>query len=505
MSILNGPFIAAADARAKCLRALTSTAQPAEAAAALASAADATRGTGAPETDSPTAELWRAYAAALDVLAHFERWEAGVRAADPGADAAYRAATRNAQLAGRQLEEAEGRYGASFAPASAQDLQAILNDAAQLTDPDNISGLKSRLLAVALPQPHTKAKRQQYMGRPASAPEPDPLALCTITLQDEPITHAHVIPRNLVHKVGVRARLTVWPAWADELRIEFLSVLQQPSQLTAPAWRLRRPERDAEGYWTVQAEGALSFSVAQPLGQAPASLRLAVSLIGDGRTEHVACVGYEALQLHITDPSAGTMSGQTQLDERLLRIFESTDAGPYPDEEKLAFRRMLTGLARVAASMHVRRDYATGAEVAEDVFHRDLLKQLDMQPELTGRVWDGRRQGGGPTDLIHDMINAELKVEKNTTATLENAHRYLGQPTQYAASSGAQLTILCILDMTAKQSPVGVVGNYIGLIEPALHGLTDPAYPSRVAVVIINGNLPLPSDWAGTKIAHSVP
>ncbi len=59
--------------------------------------------------------------------------------------------------------------------------------------------------------------------------------------------------------------------------------------------------------------------------------------------------------------------------------------------------------------------------------------------------------------------------------------------------------------MTAKQAPVGIVGNYIGLIEPALHGLTDPAYPARVAVVIINGNLPLPSNWAGTKIAHNAP
>ena len=504
MSTLKGPFVAAADARARCLRALTSTSEPAEAAVELASAAEATRATGAPDTDSPTAELWRAYAEVLDVLADFERWDAGLRAANPDANAAHRAATRNAQLAGRRLEEAQGRYGASFAPASEHGLKAILNDAAQLTDPDSIGGLKRRLVAVPLPQPHTKAKRQQSARPPTSAREPEPLALCTISLQDEPITHALAIRPNVVHTVGVRARLTQWPAWADELRIEFLSVLQQPSQLAAPVWRLPKPARDADGYWTVHTDGALSFSVAQPLGEAPVSLRLAVHLIGDGRTEHVACVGYEALQLHVTDPSAGTMSGQTQLDERLLRIFESTDAGPYPEDEKLSFRRMLIGIARVAASMHVRRDYASGTTVSEDVFHRDLLKQLDMQPELTGRVWDGRRQGGGPTDLVHDNINAELKVEKNTTATLENAHRFLGQPTQYAASSGAQLAILCVLDMTEKKSPVGVVGNYIGLIEPGLHGLTDPAYASRVAVVIINGNLPLPSDWPGKKIAGNV-
>lgn len=226
------------------------------------------------------------------------------------------------------------------------------------------------------------------------------------------------------------------------------------------------------------------------------------SLLGNDRVEPVACVGYEALHLHITDPSAGTMSGQTQLDERLLRIFESTDAGPYPDDEKTAFRRMLIGIARVAASMHVRRDYAQDSEISEIILHRDLLKQLDMQPQLAGRVWDGRRQGGGPTDLIHDSINAELKVEKKTVVTLDNAHRYLGQPAHYAAAAGSQLAILCILDMTTKTAPVGVMGNYIGLMDPTLHGLVDAAYPARVAVLIINGNLPLPSDWAGKKVDH---
>jgi len=57
--------------------------------------------------------------------------------------------------------------------------------------------------------------------------------------------------------------------------------------------------------------------------------------------------------------------------------------------------------------------------------------------------------------------------------------------------------------MTEKNSPVGAMGNYIGLLEPALHGLTDPVFPSRVAVVIVNGNLPLPSGWAGVKVAHT--
>jgi len=50
--------------------------------------------------------------------------------------------------------------------------------------------------------------------------------------------------------------------------------------------------------------------------------------------------------------------------------------------------------------------------------------------------------------------------------------------------------------MTPKLAPPGVLANTIGWLDPALHGLDDPAFPSRVAVVIVNGNLPVPSAWS---------
>lgn len=54
--------------------------------------------------------------------------------------------------------------------------------------------------------------------------------------------------------------------------------------------------------------------------------------------------------------------------------------------------------------------------------------------------------------------------------------------------------------MTPKKIPPGVLENYLGWMKPALAGLDDPRFPSLVGVIIINGNLPVPSGYSrGTE------
>jgi hypothetical protein len=60
--------------------------------------------------------------------------------------------------------------------------------------------------------------------------------------------------------------------------------------------------------------------------------------------------------------------------------------------------------------------------------------------------------------------------------------------------------MLCILDVTERDTPVGVLANGIGLFRPKLAGLDEPTYPSLVGVIIVNGGLPLPSEWSGKRV-----
>ena len=88
---------------------------------------------------------------------------------------------------------------------------------------------------------------------------------------------------------------------------------------------------------------------------------------------------------------------------------------------------------------------------------------------------------------------------ENAGAAYRFAPKYIGQPTQYAAADGAQLSILAILDMSSKQLPIGTPENYLFTLEPRLHGLDNPEAPSLVSVLVVNGNLPTPSSWSRKK------
>ena len=145
--------------------------------------------------------------------------------------------------------------------------------------------------------------------------------------------------------------------------------------------------------------------------------------------------------------------------------------------------------------------YKQGATVREREFHDDLFTRLLGEPELGARLERGSKLGLGFLDVRHDGITAELKVERRTAVTQETAPKYMGQPTQYAAADGARLSILSVLDMSRKTSPVGVPENYVFTLEPALHGLKNPEAPSLVAVIVINGNNPPPSSWSRRKTA----
>ena len=146
------------------------------------------------------------------------------------------------------------------------------------------------------------------------------------------------------------------------------------------------------------------------------------------------------------------------------------------------------------------KEYRRGTKVSERKFHDDLFARLLAEPEIEGRLERGSALGLGFLDVRHDGITAELKVERRTPATKESAPKYIGQPTQYAAADGARLSILTILDMSAKEQPIGTPENYLFTLGPELHGLTNPEAPSLVAVLIVNGNLPTPSSWARRKI-----
>ena len=256
----------------------------------------------------------------------------------------------------------------------------------------------------------------------------------------------------------------------------FLSVLS-PDQARLPSFAFPRVPPDDDGVCRLSASGSLSVSFTLPAGAPPLAFPIAARFTGPGLDEVLPVAGHSELRLRPFDATTDALTRRPQLDERIVRhVLRAPRHGPERRRRPGVLpalhghRRQSRGHA-VRALLHEKG----GGGVTERSFHDDLFDRLLADPALEGRVQRGTRAAGGFLDIIHDRINAELKVAKQTAVTVETSHKYLGQAADYAADTGSQLSILVVLDMTQTKNPPGVLENYLGFMKPALAGLDDPA------------------------------
>ena len=490
-----GNLTVAQDARAASLRALADRRDAVELSRQLNAAADGAARLVAAHDTRPTARAWRGYSAALKAAARLVDWKQAVLQADPNAQRHLDSAHLVATEASAELDPTEP----TLSP-----LVIVLTAIAAVASASEVAPCLDLLQAVPLPLPISKpppAPTRPHVKREASPPEP--IAVALFDLNGEPAPDAALIHSQHFNDLRLQLRLTQWPDWADELHATAISVAGENASF--PSFHVGRPPTpDADGLWTVEGLGKLVIKAAQPLGSDPLSFTLLIELVSsvDGRKESVRAVGQRELRLWAVDDSPTSFfTGYEQLDQRLAEIFAliSENDAFGPESERKAFMRFLRALLRVTTTMQTRSFYRD-ATPDEKQFQTDLLNLLEQHDALAGRLQEGSEIGGGETDIVHDKIVAELKVEKNTAVTAENAPQYLGQTTSYASGLGSQLGIAVVLDLSEKKSPLGHPANYVHWFEPKLHGVTDPTYASHVAVLVVNGNAPRPSDFSGRKV-----
>lgn len=462
---------------------------PTERAAALDAASEAMGGRPAARDTGVTARATRALATALGCLADLERWEVDTVSAAVDAERHRRSAEYKARTSATELDADDPILG---------PLREILERIAAVRDLRDGAGLREDLARAPVPLPLVNPPPAPYSGRQmcSTATPPTPRAAVITTLDGSPVTWAHAVTPGYVHELAVEARVLDWPANAVELVLRFLSRWPR-SAVDVTEIRMARPDQAVHGVHTARETGHLALHAVAADPATPVQLTIEGELVAnDGASAPLRLLGHHELEVRTFDPAADVITGASALDERILGMLaELRDKNIAPHEQK-AFGRFLGAITRAGVRIVAEREFPQGSNPTEREFQAELLKRVAMAPELGGRVQEHAWQGGGPTDLAHDGVVAELKVERAYPTTMERAADYMAQATQYAAAGQRQLAILVVLDMTPKQAPPGVLANSIDWLEPASHGLEHPAYPSRVAVVIVNGNLPVPSAWS---------
>lgn len=442
--------------------------------------------------DGPSAQLRVGYKRALGVLEQLYRWDASVQAAASDSAQHIAAARRNAEIAAEGLRDAQGSF---------VELVDVLERMANLTEASELEALRSSLCAIPLPMRMIATPRGgRGHGRPSDPVPVRPRVICLLRLGDQPITGPVLVRPNTAYNLQIEARVLDWPDWAERIHIHFLS-RWQGTAADVPSVTLDRPDKGADGVWRAVSDGGVVVRATPARPDTPLLFTVEAEIQGESQREPIEVVGYAELALHAYDPAVDYITGSEVIDQRVHEVLLAVGASGAPEAERKAFADLFITLANEAQILVANRTFRGGQPVLEAEFQSRLLERAQSELGATN-VRTGAEVGGGEMDIVYlDDFTAELKIERNTPASLDRAAAYLGQPAQYAAGAGRQLSILCILDISERAAPVGVLANGIGLLRPALAGLEDPDYPALVGVIIVSGGLPLPSAWAGKRVA----
>jgi hypothetical protein len=389
----------------------------------------------------------------------------------------------------------------------ARALRAIL--AADPAQPPHLDLSTVLTAAASLPAPLLfirRPERQHGFGpwTPPAEPEPDSatVAVALVSIDDTLLTGPAIVDPALTHTLTLQVQTDPWPAWVERLDAELISTLND-TELQRPAFTWQRHQH-TDDQDTYQETGSLHVRYAVPTTQhaPPVLVRLTwrgTDENGNPKSQPLDIAGHREFRVRPFDPARDATTQYEVFDEHLFGIYEKLAAAGYPRNQLQPFARLLNAISRAGLAMTWNKKYRRGHHVTERQFHDDIHAALLADSTLEGRVERGTALGHGYLDTRHDGITAELKVARDLPVTAASATKYIGQPTQYAAADGARLSILVILDMSRKVLPIGTPENYLFVLGPKQHGMTDPHSPSVVVTLVINGNLPVPSSWSRRK------
>ena len=445
-------------------------------------------GTGASE--SHLAAALTPFVRALSAAA---RWAEALLAADPHPERFLASARAQAEIARPHVNE--------LTPAGTQQALIFLDKIGSLSSlsdvPDAALAL-SRIPVGAKPPRRDRAFRPSRDDHDEEEPTIDPIIVKAVfSIDGKPWANQQVASAGVLHGLQARVAVSQWPAGADKLKLSYITTLP-PTEYSITDFTVAKPADGSLGEFEV--DGHVRFPAPQSVLAEPIVLKVVAEfLVTGGESVPAPVIGYHELRVRAADPArVPYLTKYKVLDARLQEmVAEIQDqVTGLPSGQLDDFVAVMSEVLNFQGRAFQSGRYKQVSEYLESDFQRDVVDSL--RQGLGEEISEGEKLIGGTTDArSFGTIPVEFKVERKLRTVEEICGQYTGQPTQYGAGGTSQLSIACVLDITSKNQPLGDPRNYVRLVTPQLHGYEgDEPYPSRVAVVIIPGNLMNPSDFS---------
>lgn len=301
-----------------------------------------------------------------------------------------------------------------------------------------------------------------------------------------------VKPQHLYNLHGV-IKINEWPKGYDQL------ILSKVSTTDDDWFTLSLPVIKYTDEKDIFIDGQIILKYAQSILDAPISIKILAQFSGPNMKSFVPrIIGYDQLILRVVDKSSFMYpTGYNKLNEKVLEIVtEIQQEFPnIPQDELENFMILLSAILNYQGYCYQQAIYKNEHNISEDKFRDKLIEYLSARSELASSLVKEGIIAGGRVEINFKGIIAELKVEKEISDRQKIIEKYQKQPAAYASATGAQLSILCVLDLTAKINPPSIAAHNIFFQTPMLHGFENAKPSSKMVIIVIDGNTPNPSAY----------
>jgi len=315
-------------------------------------------------------------------------------------------------------------------------------------------------------------------------------------IEKEPWANPQMLKAQKIYNIQGKLRVNKWPEDHPTLILKPISTTDNSwFSLSLPS--IRKEMRDQS------LTGQIIFKYSQNSFDEPLSIKLMAYFENEQGTKvYPRIIGYDQLIAKVI-PKESLMPIETGyqsmslLGHTLLKKIRKELPG-LVNSQLENFTPLLTGLLNFQGFCMQEGRYKKVEHLIENEFRDNVIAHLKAQPYLGEGIIKEAQVSGGKVEISYKGCVAELKVESKISNRNALIKKYSQQPVAYASGNAQQLSILCILDLTAKNRPPAPPQNNVFLLTPQLHGYeeTQPEFPSRTLLIIIDGNLKNPSDYS---------
>ena len=343
--------------------------------------------------------------------------------------------------------------------------------------------------------PYEHARNNDLLSNDETSEVSNPIIVSVeFSINNEPWANPQVLRPSEVYEIMGRITVNKWPHEYTKLKLYPFSV--QSNAL----YELYLP--DITKGETSNISGHVVFKYPQHSFDQSMVVKLVASFTNDeGKNFLPTIIGYDQLIAKVLDPNAHYfLSGFKNMNKAIIDIAVKIERElPQVDkEEKEDFLRLLSGILNYQGFCLQHGTYKNQSNVTENLFRDNLIQHLVGISYLGEDIVKEAHYAGGRVEIIYKGISAELKVERSLSDRQKIIDKYSRQAVTYSSSNTKSLSILVILEVIEKKKPVAAPQNNIYFENSILHGFEGrtPPFPSKLAVVIIEGNTKKPSDYS---------